>query len=445
MNDTNLRKSRYCFLVKDKDNFFAYSSSKNGFHVISQYVYDLISEINVPISEVEKQYDAEEIKTLRKLGLLTTTEEDDSVVEKLRFRYLLSSYSTQVLTLTILPTLSCNLKCPYCFEENKPMKQMDEETCNQLVNFIKKHTDVKTLNITRFGGEPLVGVKVIENLLNKIDALKDTKLGNHSIITNGTLLNEKTWNIFKEHPLNDIQITLDGKKETHDTKRIRHDGTATYDTILTNLDSFVKEFPNTQVSIRVNIDKNNSQDFMVVYDQIKQRYPDKKNIIVYPGILRSCGRLNAATFLTNKDLLGIYEEFYQKGYPVYVPFTNCSCCSATGLYSYVIGPDGEIYKCWEDVGIHDKVVGFIDGKPAVASDLLTRYMIRGSHILDPECENCPLLPVCSNDCAHDRLLAYDNKFNTEELCSLYKTNDYEGLNNVLLNYFHAYSTKHPKQ
>lgn len=40
-----------------------------------------------------------------------------------------------------------------------------------------------------------------------------------------------------------------------------------------------------------------------------------------------------------------------------------STCTATSLYGYVIGPKGEIYKCWEDVGIKEKEIGSVlDGK-----------------------------------------------------------------------------------
>ena len=433
----NIRKSRYCFLIKDKDDILAYTSAKNGFHVITPYIYDIISTINTPLSEIGKQYDEEEINTLHKLGLITTEQEDDSIIDRLRFRFLISAYATSVLNLTIHPTLQCNLECPYCFEKNKPLKKMDQQTCDKLIGFIENHKEAKTINITWFGGEPLMGTGVIQYLLDKIDTLEDKKLGYQSIITNGTLLNSKTLETFKKHPLNQIQITFDGKKHTHDTKRIRHDGTGTYDTIISNLDDFIHACPDTKVDIRVNIDKNNADEFMDIYEELKQRYPEKQNLTIYPGILKACGNLSNGAFLTNKDLLDINESFCQKGYPLQIPFTHCSGCTATALSSYVIGPKGEIYKCWEDVGIEEKVIGYVDGKTGKAPHLLTSYMMRGSHILDNACEECPLLPVCSNDCAHDRLFARENGMKDEELCTFYKTGNYEGLNHILLKFFHT--------
>ena len=136
--------------------------------------------------------------------------------------------------------------------------------------------------------------------------------------------------------------------------------------------------------------------------------------------------------------MDIYQKFSEKGFPLEMPYINSSGCTATSLNSYVIGPEGEIYKCWEDVGVAERIVGYIDGRPGQAKDLLTSYMMRGSHVLDSNCEKCPLLPICSNDCARKRLMANESNCKNEDLCSLYKTNNYEGLNRVLLKYYHSY-------
>ena len=56
----------------------------------------------------------------------------------------------------------CNLKCVYCYEEGCIVKSMDRETVNNVIDFIckrcKDNKRIKTLNITWFGGEPLLAV-----------------------------------------------------------------------------------------------------------------------------------------------------------------------------------------------------------------------------------------------------------------------------------------------
>ena len=53
---------------------------------------------------------------------------------------------------------------------------MDGETQIALMNFIKSHlVGVKNINVTWFGGEPLLGMSVIESLSEQIIALCEEK------------------------------------------------------------------------------------------------------------------------------------------------------------------------------------------------------------------------------------------------------------------------------
>ena len=429
-----LRKSRYCFLINKGDDYLAYTTAANSFYKINSYVAELIENFG---SEKLKN-NSEEIETLHKLKLLTTEEEDDSVVDLLRMKYMMRSYAQDFVGITLLPTTACNLRCPYCFEKNKQAYVMSNEICDKVIDFIKSHHRAKGVSITWYGGEPLLGSRVIKYMLSKIDTLGDVKFMSHGMITNGTLLFGKNLEIFREHPLNSIQITLDGNKDTHDTKRIYANGRGSYDRIIENLKAFVEAYPDTYVSIRVNIDKNNAGEFMTVYETIKGLFPKKKNINVYPGILKCCGKQSEdSPFMMNKDVVKIKTEYRKRGCSFDFPRIVASGCCATSLTSYVIGPRGEIYKCWEDVGEESLVVGNINEKTYTNMPLLAKYMLHGSHILEEECRECPLLPVCSNDCAKNRL---SNKFMDAgyDLCSIYKSKDYAELNDMLYDFYQGY-------
>ena len=64
-------------------------------------------------------------------------------------------------------------------------------------------------------------------------------------------------------------------------------------------------------------------------------------------------------------------------------------------------------------------------------------MLHGTHILEEECRCCPLLPICSNDCARHRL---DNRQIAAgyELCSLLKSDDYRRLEDELYLFYSKY-------
>lgn len=426
-----LRKSRFCFLIDKADDHLVYCASTNSFYKINEAVSTFISKCDCQ----EEQANDESLQQLRRLRLITTEQEDDTMVDILKMNFLTKSFSKDTIGITFAPTLQCNLCCPYCFEKTKASKVMDLKTCEQVIEFIKCHKYAKYFQLTWYGGEPLVGSKVIKHFLSKINELEDVKLVSHGMVTNATLLSGNNLELFREHPLTHIQVTLDGMEHTHNQRRIRHDKSGTFRTIIANLKSFADTYPQTNVAIRVNVDKNNYKEFMPIWRMIKEMFPEKKNIYTYPGILHKCGKQdNNSPFLENDEIAAIKELFVKEGYPLEYPNIVDSGCYATSLQGYIIGPQGEIYKCWEDVGCANRVVGNVVEKKYTNMPLLADYMLHGSHILEEKCNKCPLLPVCSNDCAKHRIENSENNAGYN-LCSLYKNNQYKSLKDVLYNFY----------
>lgn len=142
---TAIRKSRYCFLIRQGEIYLAYNSYTNSFFKINKYVYDIIQNT---YSEISNDINTnEEIKKLHDMRLLSTKEEDDSIVDLLRMKYLMHSYSKENLAILLVPTLACNLRCPYCFEKNKQPIRMDFDMCEKIIKFIKSHTYAKICHL----------------------------------------------------------------------------------------------------------------------------------------------------------------------------------------------------------------------------------------------------------------------------------------------------------
>ncbi len=55
---------------------------------------------------------------------------------------------------------------------------------------------------------------------------------------------------------------------------------------LTILSSILKNMPNTQISVRVNLDKDNVGDFKRIREELLEKWKSYDNITIYPGILR---------------------------------------------------------------------------------------------------------------------------------------------------------------
>lgn len=159
-----LRKSKYTFLLNAGGKYLVYNSAKNNFWKVNDNVFAFIKHLDS--KEIQNDSERELASFLHRLSIINTDDEDRCIADNFKLRFLANSFSKDHLDLTIAPTLKCNLCCPYCFEENKPLFVMDSDICDQIVKFVNKHNFAKKIRITWFGGEPLLCVREMDSLVS---------------------------------------------------------------------------------------------------------------------------------------------------------------------------------------------------------------------------------------------------------------------------------------
>lgn len=91
--------------------------------------------------------------------------------------------------IVIAPTLNCNARCYYCYEQGRAPSVMQHSTIEALINFLVEYNkNAESLNISWFGGEPLL----FPNLINEIilSLKKRIKIPiTSTMTTNGSLIN----------------------------------------------------------------------------------------------------------------------------------------------------------------------------------------------------------------------------------------------------------------
>lgn len=431
----NLKLSRYSFLFNREGKYLLYNSRRNNFYELNRELYSYLSDTDIFSADSASAEQAEMIEQLRSLNILATEENDDDYLAELRLRHNIRAFDSSALGLTIVPTISCNLRCPYCFEENKPAGMMTRETADKLISFISEHEAAKDIDITWFGGEPTLGVDIMEYILEKVQDIDGKKLCGHSIITNGTLWTDRVIALFKKYPLGGIQITLDGMQPEHDRKRIRHDGSGTFEDIMNNIGRITDALPDVKLDIRINVDNTNSADYIRLSDMLYSRFPEAKNISIYPGILRANRGCESPSFFTSADVVRFYDMLRQHGHESYGYPQHCSKgCMATRTSSYVVGPRGELYKCWEHLGKPELEIGKIDSPDLTNGKLMRRLIDNGHLFSSAECRRCGLLPVCSGGCPNKR---YENLYcgANHDICTVYHSSNDAALHDLLYNYF----------
>ncbi len=403
-----MKTSRYNFFFRLNDGrFLAYNALRNGLAVVNQNVRETIEKLQpgqeraVPDDTLERE--------LERGGFVIPDDYDEFGVLKIRRH--IQQFGTNSLGLTIAPTINCNLSCKYCFE-NPGKAVVTPEIQDKIVEFAKTYVEsgVKQLSVTWYGGEPLLCMNEIERLGNKfIELCKEHKVDySADIITNGTLLTKETAEKLKTVKVRSAQITLDGNRATHDARRPYRGGKGSFDTIVERLEECAGILP---ISLRINVDQGNVAKALSFYKWLQdQEWFDNKTMSAYFGYIRkytsSC-RCSQDECLLPGDFWKREHELQQHivengiAEPNYPDIS--SGCGATRINSYVIGPKGELYKCWNHLGDTTQVVGNIDA-PVELSPLYQRYLTEGFEN-DPECRECRFLPICMGGCVDMRIKA----------------------------------------
>ena len=416
-----------------KFNFY-YNRSEN-----EKIVYNTFSKALISLDEehlvalknnrVINVFSDDEINILLNNGFLVEEFFDEN--EFLKYYNNKVRFTSDYFCLTIAPTLSCNFDCPYCFE-NKRNGIMSEKVQEELVRFVenKIKNGVKTIEITWYGGEPLICFDIIKNLARKITEVSVSynakcKMG---MISNGYLLNKEVVDFLEEYNVS-FQVTIDGLKDNHDKRRYLKNGSGTYTKIMKNLSLFSNR--KIDVYVRMNIDNFNRSDY-VELSKVIDRFNNPR-MILYPAVTEKINERKEERnnhymndsgyddFISITRRNGLFR-FKSSELPISndvssVPDNRCYFCAAELDNSCVIDEKGNVYKCWDEVGHEDYCFNILTPEK-INYDSLLRYM--GDHTFnDEKCAQCVFLPLCFGGCKFHRyhLNRYACAFNETSLIS----------------------------
>lgn len=419
-----MKLSKYNFfytLSENSSETLIYNSRTNALAFIEndnlQFLKDNSNLANITDLELQEN--------LKKGGFVIAKDIDE--LDLIKLKLLSARFNTNGLGLTIAPTLDCNFRCIYCYEKNSLHNTfMTKETQDQVYNFIKNQANsLNYLSVTWYGGEPLLALDVIETLSTKIKSLcKDNNVRYSSvIITNGYNLTKTTAIKLKELNVSSAQVTIDGTEDIHNSRRPLADGSETFNTIINN----VKDCADIlAITIRINTDKENAHKTDELLDILEQ-HNLKGRVGVYLGFVDTindcyehskCFTRKGSSKLNFVNEMKLIKRGFNENITHRYPRLYANSCGADCISSFVIAPDGLLYKCWNDIGIKEYAVGHINGKKTTQKYnkvLFNKYL---TYIApdDPTCSKCKLLPICMGGCPNIRIK------NNKHSCSEYMYN-----------------------
>jgi uncharacterized protein len=340
---------------------------------------------------------------------------DDNIDELsiLEYQHNKSKFNTESLGATILLTFKCNLNCIYCYEGAGKVNNetLSIEGAKKIINFLQLRAtknNSKRIDITLFGGEPLINFDVGKYILEEMYkyCFHTNKYLSCGIVTNGTLLKNEHINELKKYNCNYIQITLDGAKNVHNTRRLYKDGSGSFDKIIDSLKLLKNRRDFINPVIRVNIDKTNIES---TYDLLKYLKEENLNChrldfgIVH-GNTEACSNFSTNCYVED-DLADILESLWNHaeecGFKINQrPRRTDVFCGMCKESSFTITPNCDLYKCWNHAGIEKHRIGSLN-KDGVPFDVQKAYYdwMNKSPYKDTECLKCIYLPSCGGGCS----------------------------------------------
>lgn len=379
-----------------KPSMYNYIEKGKGLHVVYNTLYCSMALLNdEELAVLEKRQQGEE-KLLREFyaaGFFVPEDVDEfSKLQAYKKVYRKFVIKESGLGLTIATTTKCNARCAYCFENGEGRADMAPGVEEKIIEFVDNHIgENKELDITWFGGEPLLNTGLIDRLSSYFLA-KEYKL-NARIVTNGSLLTEKMLKeSFPKWHIRNMQVTLDGTAENY--ARIKNylaPELGNLDRVLKNIDLAGEN--KIKVSIRLNVNKENIEDLLVLAEQLEKRYQVSKYVSWYASPLVG----TEADYATDEELIGMMERF-AKLHPGQLKdwmmrsLPRVEFCMVEMPSGYCFDVNGDIKICWEDFTFSGNAIGNIKD-----FDPKTDKRNEQSQ-LQQKCEKCVWLPQCGGGC-----------------------------------------------
>jgi uncharacterized protein len=311
----------------------------------------------------------------------------------------------------------CNLRCKYCFASTGDFggqrTMMSAEVGKKAIDFIIRESGSRrNLEVDLFGGEPLMNFEVVKEIVEyaKSREKEFNKNFRFTLTTNAILLNEDIKNYLNENMQN-VVLSIDGRREVNDKMRYRVDGTGCYDDIMPKIKDMAQSRGQDNYYVRGTFTRENldfSEDVLHLADQ------GFKQISVEPVVAAK----DIGYDLREEDLPVLYEEYEKLAYELvkrkkegkgfnffhFMIDLSQGPCIAKRLrgcgsgHEYVaVTPEGDIYPCHQFVGNTEfKMGNVMEGK--LNTDIQEHF--KGSNVYTKEeCSKCWAKFYCSGGCA----------------------------------------------
>lgn len=427
--------SNYSFLFENEGKFFIFNALSKAFLEIDNDSFTILLEKQKSKSQLlENEIDSDLYEELKRRLFICDNHKD----EFLTFKSIISQVreQTNLLNLTIAPTMDCCFSCFYCFEKDKDKSYMTSDVIDAIIKNINKRRDLRFIHVTWFGGEPLMAIDKMQEFYCKF---RPTFKGAFSsnIITTAHHINERVIDILKEIEVSYMQITIDGIEKTHNSIKFTEGCDSAFKKVFSSIDMLVNKYPELSIAIRVNVTKDNADEYVELYNLVTNKYNRNKVFISPSPVMNRTNNKNITNLFNHSSFPKYALDLWHNNkiisaWLMYKDSEHVEC-AIRNRNSLSVDPKGNLYQCWENIGNKKYVIGRLNTDGDIV-DINTTVLNRNLYGADPlsnqQCIKCSYLPLCGGGCPIQRI---QNEFEAgkNEICTTYKNNIKEWLTTYL--------------
>lgn len=313
--------------------------------------------------------------------------------------------------LHFLPTIQCQLRCSYCFENGAdrglPIKL---ETVSAMLEWVERYLsrfpEIDEFRMVLFGGEPLLCSDIGLTAIARVQKICDTRQINFwtEIVTNGELLTEVIAQKLSQYNWRRAQITLDGPEAVHNSRRTGAKRRPTFARITENIRMLLTTNYIPKVDVRLSFDVANCDEVIAFLDELSM-FPNISRINLSIGLIMNTFVYHGSRndHLMAQKVLEFWTKAKSLGFAIPEDYVAGPLCVAIAKHAVVVQPDGNLQKCFAGAGRSQYNFGNVLSMPDtyIQDERYEQWTRTDDCIV----EKCAFLPVCGGGCPQDAMIA----------------------------------------
>lgn len=395
-------------------------------HAVDDVAYDVISmfetadkdEIIKKISEKHQNItDGDILKCIDDVAELKASGQlfsEDIYADKAN---VLKNKNSGIKALCLHVAHTCNLNCSYCFAAQGKYQGeralMSFEVGKRALDFLIENSgNRKNLEVDFFGGEPLMNFDVVKKLVEYARSIEKEHSKNFrfTLTTNGVLIDDDVID-FCNREMNNVVLSLDGRKEVHDRLRKDYKGNGSYDLIVPKFQKFVEKRGDKSYYIRGTYTHKNTDFTNDIFHMADLGFKElsMEPVVCAPGEEYALTEDDLPVLFKQYEILAkemLKRDSENRGFTFYhymIDLSNGPCIykrisgCGSGTEYLAVTPWGELFPCHQFVGDEKYSMGNIyDG----VTNTKMRDRFKKCNVYSrPECADCWAKLYCSGGCA----------------------------------------------